>query len=106
MTSVVVANVGSRVGASIRVARRQAGWTIADLADRVGVSRATMSKIEAGDTSVAFGSVIAAATFTRVDVAEIINLGPGDLQKADQVLDALDQALPDRVRRSVPSNAF
>ena len=54
------------LGATIRAARLQRRWTAADLAERVGVSRPTIAKIERGDPSVAIGTVFEAATIIGV----------------------------------------
>lgn len=54
------------LGAQIRLARIQRRFTQAELAERVGVSTMTMSKIERGDLSVALGSVFEAAAIAGV----------------------------------------
>lgn len=54
------------LGAQIRLARIRRRFTQAELAERVGVSALTMSKIERGDLSVALGSVFEAAAVAGV----------------------------------------
>jgi transcriptional regulator with XRE-family HTH domain len=49
------------LGASIAVARREHGWTIEELAERVGVTHMTIRRIERGDLGVALGTVLEAA---------------------------------------------
>jgi transcriptional regulator with XRE-family HTH domain len=54
------------LGAQVRLARRERGWTLHELAERVGVTRPTMSKIERGDPSVGLGVALEAAALTGV----------------------------------------
>lgn len=54
------------LGGRIRLARHARGWTIAELAERVGVNRNTMQKVEAGDPSVRLGVALEAAVVTGV----------------------------------------
>jgi transcriptional regulator with XRE-family HTH domain len=54
------------LGARVRLARRERRWTVADLAERVGVSRATIQKVEHGDLTVAIGTVFEAAALVGV----------------------------------------
>jgi len=51
---------------SIRAARISRGWTEAELAERVGVSRATIANVEAGRSGVAIGTVLEAAILVGV----------------------------------------
>ena len=58
---------GTRLlGASIRLARREHRWTVQELADRVGVTRVTMHKVESGDPTVGVGAAFEAATILGV----------------------------------------
>ena len=54
------------LGWSIRAARVRRRWSSAELAERVGVSRPTISKIEHGDPGVAIGTFFEAATLVGV----------------------------------------
>jgi transcriptional regulator with XRE-family HTH domain len=45
------------LGEQIRLGRRARHWTQAGLAERVGISRATLAKAENGDPGVAIGTV-------------------------------------------------
>ncbi|MCO5314625.1 MAG: helix-turn-helix domain-containing protein [Solirubrobacterales bacterium] len=56
------------LGRSVRLERLGRGWTVAELAERVGVSRRTISKVEAGDPSVSVATVFEAAVLTGVPV--------------------------------------
>jgi transcriptional regulator with XRE-family HTH domain len=50
----------------IQLGRKQRKWTEHDLADRAGISRATLQKIEKGDLSVAVGLVFEVAALVGV----------------------------------------
>ena len=54
------------LGASVRLGRRQRRWTVAELAERVGVSEATMLKVEHGDPGVRLGIAFEAAALVGV----------------------------------------
>lgn len=54
------------LGAAVRVGRRQRRWTVAELAERVGVTEATMLKVEGGEPSVRLGIALEAAALTGV----------------------------------------
>jgi transcriptional regulator with XRE-family HTH domain len=54
------------LGARVRLARRERGWTLQELADRVGVTHPTMSKVERGDLSVRLGVAFEAAVLVGV----------------------------------------
>lgn len=44
------------LGAWVRLGRRERRWTVAELAERVGVSVPTIEKVERGDLTVALGT--------------------------------------------------
>jgi transcriptional regulator with XRE-family HTH domain len=50
----------------IQLGRKQRKWTEHDLADRAGISRATLQKIEKGELSVALGLVFEVAALVGV----------------------------------------
>ena len=54
------------LGKHIRLGRKDRGLTEADLADRIGISRATLQKIEKGDPKCELGLVFEAATLVGV----------------------------------------
>lgn len=54
------------LGAGVRLARRRRRWTVAELAERVGVSEATMLKVEHGDPGVRLGIAFEAAALVGV----------------------------------------
>ena len=50
----------------VQLGRKQHKWTERELADRAGISRATLQKIEKGDLSVAIGLVFELAALVGV----------------------------------------
>jgi DNA-binding XRE family transcriptional regulator len=54
------------LGKQIRLHRKQRNWTESELAQRAGVSRATLQKIEKGDMSCAIGLVFEIAALVGV----------------------------------------
>lgn len=57
---------GVLLGKQIRLARKQRKWTENELAERAGIVRATLQKIEKGDPTVAMGLVFEVAALTGV----------------------------------------
>lgn len=55
-------------GESIRAGRLRRGWSVESLAERVGVSAPTITKMEQGCPSVAIGTVFEAARLVGVDL--------------------------------------
>lgn len=58
------------LGKQIRLGRKQLNWTQPELADRAGISRATLKKIEKGDQSCAIGLVFEVAVLVGVKLFE------------------------------------
>ena len=58
------------LGEQIKLGRKQRKWSEANLAERAGISRATVQKIEKGDMSCAIGLVFEVATLTGVPLFE------------------------------------
>ncbi|HEX7246146.1 MAG TPA: helix-turn-helix transcriptional regulator [Solirubrobacterales bacterium] len=56
----------SLLGSNVRLGRRQRRWTVAELAERVGVSETTMLKVEHGDPGVRLGIAFEAAALVGV----------------------------------------
>ena len=54
------------LGAQVAIARRQAGWTAAELAERLGVTAALVARIEKGSPAVAIGTALEAAVLCGV----------------------------------------
>lgn len=54
------------LGAEVAARRKERRWTEAELAERAGISRTTLRKVERGDTTVAVGTVFDVATLVGV----------------------------------------
>jgi transcriptional regulator with XRE-family HTH domain len=89
------------LGRSIKTARIERGMGSSELADRVGISRATLSRIEHGDPASAIGSAFEAAAIVGVPLFE-----PEPSRLASQLTRAEEKLalMPSRVRprRVVP----
>ncbi|WP_029146206.1 helix-turn-helix domain-containing protein [Microbacterium luticocti] len=85
------ATIGEQLGAW----RRLQGLTAQQVAERAGVGRATITKIEAGDLGVGFGAVLAVAR--ALDVLDRI-VTATDPYETDLGRARADQILPKRVR--------
>ncbi|WP_448631044.1 helix-turn-helix transcriptional regulator [Cellulomonas soli] len=86
------------LGAQIATARRELGWTAAQLAGRIGVTPAVVARIEKGAPGTAIGTVLEAAVVCGVplfgvDTAELPSVA--DRTRATLAL------LPQRVRRPI-----
>ncbi len=64
--SPVTVEAGRLLGSRVRQARRERRWTVAELAERVGVSPVTIRKVEKGDLTVALGTAFEAAALVGV----------------------------------------
>src|SRR3954464_27506 len=84
------------LGARIRLARRERRWTVEDLAERVGVSHVTITKIEHGDPGVRLGTAFEAAATVGVPLFHP-DRSPRTLD-ADMITDRL-AVLPELVRK-------
>lgn len=83
------------LGTQIAIARRELGWTAAELAGRIGATPALVARIEKGSPSTALGTVLEAAVVCGVplfgvDAADLP--GTADRSRATLAL------LPQRVR--------
>ncbi|MEC4678995.1 MAG: helix-turn-helix transcriptional regulator [Nitrospirota bacterium] len=58
------------MGEQIKLGRKQRKWTEKNLADRAGISRATLQKIEKGEMSCAIGLVFEVATLAGMNLFE------------------------------------
>ncbi len=65
------------LGAQIALARRELGWTAADLAERLGVTPNLVSRIEGGAGSCSVGTVLEAAVLCQIPLFET---GPNDVR--------------------------
>ena len=62
------------MGEQIRLGRKQRKWTEKSLAERAGISRATLQKIENGEMSSAIGLVFEVATLVGLKLFELFRL--------------------------------
>ena len=62
---------GRLLGARIKLARGERRWTQAELAERVGVSRPTIARVERGDLEVTLGIAFEAAALLGVPLFDI-----------------------------------
>lgn len=58
------------LGEHIKLGRKQRKWSEQNLAERAGISRATLQKIENGDMSCAIGLVFEVATLVGMNLFE------------------------------------
>lgn len=82
------------LGAQILQARRERRWSAQELADRVGITRVTLGKIERGDPAVGLGLAFEAATLVGVPLFREDHSLSAD---ADRARDRL-ALLPQRIR--------
>lgn len=94
-------DAGRLLGLQIAQGRRRRRYTVAELAERVGVSVVTIRKVERGDPSVAIGTVFEAATIVGVPLFNVDRSELGSLiaREADRLA-----LLPSRVDEPVPVN--
>lgn len=62
------------MGQLIKLGRKQRKWTEKTLAERAGISRATLQKIENGEMSCSVGSVFELATLVGIKLFESDNI--------------------------------
>ncbi len=62
------------MGEQIKLGRKQRQWSEKNLADRAGISRATLQKIEKGELSCAIGLVFEVASLVGIKLFESANL--------------------------------
>lgn len=100
--SPLAAEAAQLLGARVRLARRERGWTLRELAERVGVTAPTMRKVERGDPTVALGVAFEAAVLTGVP---LFHEDRARLRlEAGRVEDRL-AVLPQLVRKPVATDA-
>lgn len=83
------------LGQQIRLARKKRRWSEANLAERAGISRATLQKIEAGEMTPAIGLVFEVATLAGASLFE------QDIQRLETSIDLTQSKialLPKRIR--------
>ena len=89
----------------IQLRRKQRKWTEQELADRAGISRATLQKIEKGELSVAIGLVFEVAALVGVALFdEAHNSLAANIARTDDKLVLLPSAV--RKRRKPVDDEF
>lgn len=87
------------LGTQIAVARRELGWTAAELAERLGVTAQVVSRIENGAASTSIGTAIEAAVLCGIP---LFDTRPDDVRAMASISEneSLRLALlPSQVRR-------
>lgn len=95
-TAPKILSAANDIGEQLVTWRKLLGLTATQVADRAGISRSTMTKVENGDVGVSFGAVLKVTRAlglldTVVDATDPYNT---DLGRA-----RADETLPKRVRR-------
>jgi transcriptional regulator with XRE-family HTH domain len=83
------------LGSQIAIARRELGWTAAELAERLGVNAQLVGRIEKGAPGTAVGTVFEAAVLTGVP---LYGVDPADLEDLADRQRARLALLPARTR--------
>ena len=81
---------GVRIADRLRLEREQRGWTLGDVAQRSGVARATISKIERGEASPTASVLVRLAGAFDLTLGGLIARAEGD---AERLVRAADQPL-------------
>ena len=82
------------LGKEIKNCRKLRGWSEIELAERAGISRATLQKIEKGDMSCAIGLVFEVSTLVGVNLFE----GEDSLSHQTRYMEMMKAVLPKRIR--------
>ncbi len=85
------------LGEQIKLGRKQCKWTEHDLADRAGISRTTLQKIEKGNMNCAIGLVFEVAVLVGIKLFNTDNM-PLAMQQ-ERINDKL-ALLPKAIRKS------
>ena len=75
------------LGKLVRIARKERKMTVQELADRVGISRGLVQRIERGDPNCSIGSAFEAATIVGVTLFEL------DSEQVSQKLKQINETL-------------
>lgn len=82
------------LGKLIRLARKERGLSAAELAERTGISRGTLQRIEKGDPKVEIGIMFEAATIVGVNLFDADNGRlSGNIARADDKLALMPKAI-------------
>ena len=99
-----VSEAAELLGKLIKLGRKQRQWTEQDLADRVGICRSTLKKIEKGDLRCEIGLALEAAAVTGVTLFEA---DPSRLTMDIELVTSKLALLPNSVRaKGKPKDDF
>ena len=80
------------------VARKSKRWRQSDLAERIGISRQSVARMERGDATVAIGHYVMAAWLLDIPILPGLKTESADLQTMiGQLVSFLAQQLPERI---------
>lgn len=85
------------LGSQVAIARRELGWTVTELAERVGCHISTITRIEGGAPGTAIGTVFEAAIICRVP---LFSVSADELKTVDAIVGSHRALLPQRVHPS------
>ena len=83
------------LGAEVTARRKERRWTEAELAERAGISRTTLRKVEGGDPSVALGTAFDVATLVGV---VLFHPTAADVAHERRAVEQRLALLPERIR--------
>ena len=87
-------DVARLLGQAIRIARNDRRMTLEELAERAGLSRGLVRRIEAGDMGCSIGAVLEAATIAGVPLFDLDRAGlASTIAGNDRVLTLLPQSV-------------
>jgi len=79
------------LGREIKLARKARGWPETELAERAGIARSTIQRIEQGDASVSLGLAFEVATLVGI---KLFDADKDDLRRALKAADERIALLP------------
>ena len=88
----------SLLGKQIKLGRKRRKWTESELAERAGISRATVQKIEKGELSCVLGSVLELASLVGVSLFDADDIR--GLNRQRERIDDKIALLPKRIHKS------
>ena len=88
--STIEDDAGTQLAERLKLEREARGWSLADLAERSGVSRGAISKIERGESSPTAGLLVRLADAFDLTLAGLLARAEGE---ADRLSRAADQPL-------------
>lgn len=91
----IAKDAGDLLGKEIQLARKEKAWSEQKLAERLGISRTTLQKIESGNMTVAIGLVLEAAAILGIPL--FIEENPSITKSIRNTTDKLS-LLPKRIR--------